>query len=77
MKKTVEKLLNDQLTLEFAAAYSYLGMAAYFESIDYGGGAHWMKCQSKEEMHHFHKITLEYPIDLNINNHHKKEILQL
>tara|TARA_Y100000590_G_scaffold441056_1_gene567224 strand:+ start:4 stop:507 length:504 start_codon:yes stop_codon:yes gene_type:complete len=56
IKKTVEKLLNDQLTLEFEAAYSYLGMAAYFESIDYGGGAHWMKCQSKEEMHHFHKI---------------------
>ena len=31
-------------------------MAAYFESMDYGGFAHWMKCQSKEEMQHFNKI---------------------
>ena len=56
MEKNIEKLLNNQLALEFEAAYSYLSMSAFFESIDYSGFSHWMKCQAKEEMYHFHKI---------------------
>ena len=56
MKKSIEKMLNEQLALEYESSYAYLGMAAYFESIDYGGFAHWMKCQSKEELAHFNKI---------------------
>ncbi len=56
MDKQIEKLLNDQLALEYESSYVYLSMAAYFEHLDYQGFAHWMKCQSKEEMAHFHKI---------------------
>ena len=56
MEKKIETLLNGQLALEFESAYAYLGMAAYFENHDYTGFAHWMKCQSEEEMAHFHKI---------------------
>ena len=56
MKKVIEKLMNQQLALEFESFYAYLGMASYFESIDYVGFAHWMHCQSKEELSHFQKI---------------------
>ena len=56
MKASMEKALNIQLALEFESAYAYLGMAAYFESVDYGGFSHWMKAQSQEELNHFHRI---------------------
>ena len=56
MDKHIEKLLNDQLALEYESSYVYLSMAAYFEASDYKGFSHWMKCQAKEELAHFHKI---------------------
>ena len=56
MEQQIENLLNEQLALEYESSYVYLSMAAYFERNDYQGFAHWMKCQSKEELAHFHKI---------------------
>jgi len=48
----LEKALNDQINLEFASAYAYLGMAGYFESTPFAGFACWMHLQSKEELGH-------------------------
>jgi ferritin len=48
----MEKGLNDQLNMEFQAAYLYLGMAAYVETLNLPGFAHWMQEQAKEEVGH-------------------------
>jgi ferritin len=44
--------LNKQVNHEFSAAYAYLGMAGYFESLDLDGFAGWMRAQSEEEWNH-------------------------
>jgi ferritin len=44
--------LNDQLQLEFASAYLYLGMAAHFAAGSLPGFAHWMRLQHDEEQLH-------------------------
>lgn len=44
--------LNKQVNAEFASAYLYLSMAAYFESQNLKGFASWMRLQAKEEMGH-------------------------
>ena len=48
--------LNDQINHEFGAAYAYLGMAAYFESLDLDGFAGWMRAQGEEERAHGMRI---------------------
>lgn len=48
----IEKALNDQLNRELESAYIYLGMAAYFNSMNYTGFEHWMKLQATEELKH-------------------------
>ena len=52
IKATVQKALNDQTRKEFYSHYLYLSMAAFFESINLSGFAHWMRIQAKEEMEH-------------------------
>lgn len=52
MNETVQKAINEQITLEFAASHVYLSMSAYFESINLSGFAHWMRVQSEEEREH-------------------------
>lgn len=52
LSNKLEKALNDQLNLELASAYAYLGMAAYFEQTPYSGFAAWMQVQHKEEVGH-------------------------
>ena len=49
LKDNVQKALNNQINMEFFSSYTYLGMAAYFESQNFNGFAHWMKIQSQEE----------------------------
>ena len=44
--------LNDQLQLELASAYLYLGMAAHFAAASLPGFAHWMRLQYDEEQLH-------------------------
>ncbi len=56
LNEKVEKALNDQIRAELYSAYMYLTIAAYFEHINLGGHAHWMKLQSQEETEHAMRI---------------------
>ncbi|MBZ0255979.1 ferritin [bacterium] len=44
--------LNQQINEEMYSSYIYLSMAAYFESINLPGFAHWMEAQFQEELAH-------------------------
>ena len=48
--------LNKQINAEMYSSYMYLSMAAYFESINLKGFAHWMQKQSNEETVHAMKF---------------------
>jgi ferritin len=52
MTDTLRQLINDQIAHEFHAAYTYLAIAAHFESQSYEGFARWMRLQAKEETGH-------------------------
>lgn len=52
MNKTVETGINEQIKHEMDSAYLYLSMAAYCESKNLSGIAHWMRKQYEEEMGH-------------------------
>ncbi len=56
MDKKLQKAFNDQIKHELYSAYIYLAMAAYFETKNLPGFAHWMKIQYKEEVTHALKI---------------------
>jgi len=58
----LQKALNDQINLEFASAYAYLGMAAYFNHTAFSGFAQWMRLQGKEELGHASKFY-DYVVD--------------
>jgi ferritin len=49
LNKKVQTALNDQLNFEIASGYLYWGMAAYFETLNLPGFAHWMAAQYHEE----------------------------
>ena len=44
--------INKQIQQEFSSAYVYLGMAAYFETENLAGFAHWCEMQYEEERQH-------------------------
>ena len=44
--------INNQIAMEFHAAYLYLSMAAYFEGENLPGFAAWMRHQHQEEVSH-------------------------
>ena len=52
LKPETNEALNDQLQLEFASAYLYLGMASHFAGASLRGFAHWMRLQYEEEEQH-------------------------
>src|SRR5919202_1081446 len=54
--KTMQDAMNEQIKNEFYSAYQYLSMAAYCESINLPGFAHWMRAQSREETEHAMKF---------------------
>ena len=56
MQESLARALNDQINHEFGASYAYLGMAAYFESLDLDGFAGWMRTQGEEERAHGMRI---------------------
>ncbi len=56
LKDKIQKALNAQMNLELSSSYLYLSMAAYFESENLNGFAHWMRVQSGEEYGHAMKI---------------------
>lgn len=48
--------MNDQIKHEMESYYIYLSMVAYFHEQGLDGMAHWMRCQSHEEMVHAMKL---------------------
>jgi ferritin len=52
LDKKLEAALNKQVNAELSASYLYLSMAAYFESVNLEGFAHWMRIQTHEETTH-------------------------
>ncbi len=52
MTPELEEAFNAQITMEYAAAYSYLGMSAWLETEGLPGMASWMRNQSDEETTH-------------------------
>jgi len=52
--KKMEDAINAQITHEFEAEHTYLGIAAYFETLSMPGFAHWMYKQAAEE--HIHAM---------------------
>jgi len=56
LTEKMQSALNDQINMEFASAHIYLGMEAYFESIDLPGAASWMRAQFQEEEIHAFKL---------------------
>ena len=56
LSNKLEKVLNDQINLEFSSAYAYLGMAAYFDCTPFSGFAKWMQVQSSEEIGHANRF---------------------
>ena len=52
LKAKIQRALNKQVNVEFSAFYSYLSMAAYFESHHMSGFSNWYKVQSNEEFKH-------------------------
>jgi len=65
MDKQLEKLYQDQIKNEWFSAYLYLSMAAYFESINLEGFAHWMYKQAGEEQVHGKKM-FDFLIDRGV-----------
>jgi ferritin len=62
LSKKMQDAINDQIREELASAYIYLSMAAYCESLNLPGFAHWMREQTKEETEHAMKF-FEYVHD--------------
>lgn len=54
--KKMQDALNEQIKEELGSAYLYLSMVAYFHSKGLDGMAHWMRCQTQEEMMHAMKF---------------------
>ena len=56
ISKTMSDAINKQINAELYSSYLYLSMAAYFESINLPGAAHWMNIQVQEELGHAVKL---------------------
>ncbi len=56
MDNQLEKLIQDQIKNEWYSAYLYLSMAAWFETQNLEGFAHWMYKQAGEEQVHGKKM---------------------
>lgn len=54
--KKIQDAMNDQIQRELESAHIYLSMAAYFDSVNLPGFAHWMKMQFQEEQAHAFKF---------------------
>ena len=50
--EAVQDAMNEQIKNELYSAYQYLSMAAYCESVNLPGFAHWMRTQAREETEH-------------------------
>jgi ferritin len=64
LDKAVQDAMNEQIKNELYSAYQYLSMAAYCESENLPGFAHWMRAQFREEMEHAMKFY-DFILDRN------------
>lgn len=55
ISEKMQEALNGQLNAEIYSSYLYLSMAAYFQHINLGGFAAWMRVQVQEELVHVMK----------------------
>src|ERR671915_1141563 len=62
--EAIQDAMNEQMNNEFYAAYQYLSMAAYCESENLPGFAHWMRAQAREETEHAMKFY-DFILDRN------------
>ncbi|MEX1050822.1 MAG: ferritin [Gemmatimonadales bacterium] len=60
--KGMNNAINDQMAMEFHAAYLYLARAAWFEAQALPGFASWMRLQNQEEQGHALKL-FQYLLD--------------
>lgn len=56
LNKKVAEALNQQINSELMASYTYLAMAAFFDSEDLPGFATWFRAHSVEETGHAMRI---------------------
>jgi ferritin len=56
ISEKMQEALNGQLNAELYSSYLYLSMAAYFQNINLGGFASWMRVQAQEELIHVMKF---------------------
>ncbi len=56
LSKALQKALNEQINKEFYSSHLYLSMAAWAESRNLPGFAHWLKFQQQEENGHAMKL---------------------
>jgi ferritin len=68
MSEQLRDAFNEQIALEFSAAYTYLAMAAYFEEQNLTGMAHWMTMQHEEELLHARKF-FQFMLDRDAGVH--------
>ena len=58
----IQAAINAQINQEHAAAFSYLGMCAYFEYENLAGFAQWCRIQYEEEVSHAMRL-FQYLLD--------------
>ncbi len=56
ISERMQEALNGQLNAELYSSYLYLSMAAYFQGLNMGGFANWMRVQVQEEDLHAMKF---------------------
>lgn len=56
MNKDIAHALNKQINCELESAYLYLSMASGCHALDLPGCAHWLECQSVEELGHVRRL---------------------
>ena len=56
ISEKMQEALNGQLNAELYSSYLYLAMSAYFQDINLGGFANWMRVQAQEELQHAMKF---------------------
>lgn len=62
MHQALSGAFNDQVTSELAASITYLQMAAWFDSEELPGMAHWMYQQAAEETGHARRF-IDFVVD--------------
>jgi ferritin len=52
LSKAMQAAINEQIHMELASSYKYLGMSAWCEFAEFPGSAQWLRAQSAEETGH-------------------------